>query len=294
MSLLPEIQTPEDYAACFQARDRWAPALSVIAARHHLSGPILPASAGVNLVFSVGDAFIKLCCPLWAAEGRVEREMLRALRLPVATPPIRAEGELEGWSYLVVGRLPGVHAEDVLPILGDAARVRLCAQVGEVIAALRATPPPPSLPAVGTDFFDVLHAEAPARWGAWGWPTDAVTPLLARPDGGGAPCTLHADLTDDNVLVAEVNGEWQVSGVLDFADAMIGPPAYELVSPAVYLCRGHLPSLRAMLRAAGWDADDPDVRRALVEWTVLHRFIGFAPDGRSLPARLAALWGDRG
>jgi aminoglycoside phosphotransferase (APT) family kinase protein len=58
---------------------------------------------------------------------------------------------------------------------------------------------------------------------------------------------LHADLTGDNVLV----GGDRVTGIIDFADAFVGPLTYELAAPACFVTRGSPAHRDSMLRGRG-------------------------------------------
>jgi len=42
------------------------------------------------------------------------------------------------------------------------------------------------------------------------------------------PCLVHGDMNTSNVFLDEVNGNWQVSGIIDFADALSGDPLFDL------------------------------------------------------------------
>ena len=91
------------------------------------------------------------------------------------------------------------------------------------------------------------------------------------------PRLLHCDLNADHLLGVFVNGRWQPTGILDFGDAKIGDPLYELVALHLYLFEGDPARLRLFLDSYGWDDTMRHhfVRRAMC-YTLLFEFNAFA------------------
>jgi hygromycin-B 7''-O-kinase len=89
----------------------------------------------------------------------------------------------------------------------------------------------------------------------------------------GGPRLLHGDLTQDHALVTEQGGVWSLSGLIDWADAEIGHPAYEWVALYFGFCDGDVALLRAFLAGYAPNAVGrlPD-RRQFLAYTLLHRF----------------------
>jgi Ser/Thr protein kinase RdoA (MazF antagonist) len=83
----------------------------------------------------------------------------------------------------------------------------------------------------------------------------------------GEDVVLHADLTDDNVLVS---GD-RITGVIDFADAFVGPATYELAAPACFVTRGSPEHRDAMIRGRGFDPT-PAMIGTIRAWAILHRY----------------------
>lgn len=78
---------------------------------------------------------------------------------------------------------------------------------------------------------------------------------------------LHADLTDDNVLVS---GD-RVTGIIDFADAFVGPWTYELAAPACFVTRGSSAHRDSMFRGRGLEPT-PELIATTRAWAILHRY----------------------
>jgi aminoglycoside phosphotransferase (APT) family kinase protein len=88
-----------------------------------------------------------------------------------------------------------------------------------------------------------------------------------------APRLLHADLTEDHLLVERRGEQWQIAGLLDWADAEVGDPYYEWVALWFSICRREGRLLRAFMR--GYDAGRLDRSLSatrLTAFTFLHRF----------------------
>ena len=84
---------------------------------------------------------------------------------------------------------------------------------------------------------------------------------------------LNADLTEDHLLLTRMGEQWQISALIDWADAEVGEPVYEWVALWYSLCRRDASFFRAILRA--YDPDlplDASFRRQMLAYTLFHRF----------------------
>jgi hygromycin-B 7''-O-kinase len=259
-------------------------------------------------VFAAGPRhLVKLFPPLWAGEQGVERAALQhvAGRLSVATPVVVAEGELEGWSYLVLTRVPGAPLEDVWERLAPEARARAARRAGEIVAEHHALElpgagvPAPPWPAFVAERAEQARARLAAspRTRAWAEALPGfLGPLL--PELGSAPTVfLNADVTEEHLLLAR-DGSGEVIGLVDLADAMVGAREYDLVSFAVFL-GPRSPLLGEFLAGAGVAASErgPALGLRLAAWALLHRYANAdalaqrAGDGVALATLPRALFG---
>jgi hygromycin-B 7''-O-kinase len=94
-------------------------------------------------------------------------------------------------------------------------------------------------------------------------------------------------LTPEHVLVAGEEDP-RIVGLIDFADALVGPAEYELTAPVVHLFHGDREALHSFLDGFGWSPDrrGPDQACRLLAWWILHRFANLP---RLVPADLDAL-----
>jgi hygromycin-B 7''-O-kinase len=167
--------------------------------------------------------------------------MLEAVerRLGIPTPRLEAAGEIDGWGYLLMERLPGRGAGDVWREVASAERERLLAALGEATERIHRLEVP-ALAAIGPAWDSFLPSRRtgwraaqrtqglPERWieegGAF---LDAIGDALASEP----LVAVDADVTWEHLLLVRDGAGWRPSGRIDFADAMLAPVEYELVGP---------------------------------------------------------------
>ena len=297
--LLPTIRDWADWSAVFTDTDLWRPAIE----RLWATKPSLAAHTGVTRIDTLTAGFpstcavfilnatavIKLFPPLVAGDFERERAVYRLLddRLP-EMPRLLADGVLHDridWPYLVTSFLPGAAWREVQAGMPQAQQLAVARALGERIGRVHATPITPDPLASGHGwpppdawprFVAARLVEAPAALRAvLPEPVAAEAELLLQGTEwlDRPPRLLHGDLTQDHVLVTVQDGVWTLSGLIDWADAEVGDPAYEWVALYFGFCDGEAALLRAFL--AGYDPDGggqlPD-RRRLLAYTLLHRF----------------------
>jgi hygromycin-B 7''-O-kinase len=266
----------------------WRPAIVEIAAAHGLTcGDIQPFADGSNLVADVdGRWVVKVFPPFHRAQWESERRVLPRLTddLPVPVPHLVAQGERpDGYTFVVVTRLPGVSLEHAWSGLPHGDRRSVLAQVGHLMAAVHALPVgdlhdlPPRWDTFLPDQIRGCRARH-ARLGAPAWVVDHIDDFvpeaLQAVDLAADPVILTGEYTPFNLLFQRSNGAPELSGMIDLGDAMIGPPAYDLLGPAVFLAGGDPALLAALFQARGappWPLR-PDQRRGLLALLLVHRF----------------------
>src|SRR5260221_12940791 len=87
------------------------PAFEAIATRHGLAASELSRfDKGTHFVWATRRNVINLFVPLWAEDASLETtllEMVAGTVLPV--PRLEAQGEINGWPYVVMSRVHGEH-----------------------------------------------------------------------------------------------------------------------------------------------------------------------------------------
>jgi hygromycin-B 7''-O-kinase len=270
---------------------RELPALGEVCARHGLPLP-LPQDfrkVGEAVIFVSRGSLVKLMAPHLRAHLHAEAAALRQVhgRLGVGTPALLAEGEAAGWPYVVLGLLPGRPLSEAG--LTRDQRLHIAAQAGAILRQLHALPA--DVPGLDADWPAFLRARCAAcavhqrqRGVRPEWLAEIPGALeaagpLAPPDL--RPVLLHTDVSEENLLVDRQGGAWEITGLVDFADARIGGWEYDLVVPGLSLARGDGGVLRALLDGYGVSGLQPE---RLVAFTWLHASADLAPLLGQLPA----------
>ena len=252
------------------------PAFEAIAARHGLAASDLAfLDRGTHLVWATLRSVIKLFVPLWPEDATLETTMLEMVAgTALPAPQLEARGELDGWPYVVMSRVPGEPLGVAWRALGDRGRSHLAARLGETMAQIASLPRQRlesraiTQQALLAERTERLLADQRQRGGDDALERELRSYLAELPPLVPADAVvLHADLTDDNVLV---EGD-RVSGVIDFADAFVGPWTYELAAPVCFVTRGNAAHRDAMLRGRGVEPTT-ELIATIRAWSILHRY----------------------
>lgn len=285
MKLWPDILDEEDFERWRSTSDRWLPVVIEIARRAKLD-VVSPTSfkTGTNLVVDLnGAAVLKIFPPLYATQFAVERIALRQLdgRLSVPIPRILAEGEDNGWSWLIITKLPGTVGSEVWPVLSEQERIAILGDIGRTIAEVQAVDPGELLEMQPTwpDFIKRQAKACIARHRRQGLKTSLLADLPALLHA--APSVLPADVQPviltgewipENLLLTETSTGWKLAAVIDFGDVMTGWREYDLLGPSTFMCAGVPSRLQSFLEGYGVTAEDYDdkMRRRLTTLMMLH------------------------
>jgi hygromycin-B 7''-O-kinase len=270
--MLPNITTLQEYKTIYANDATWLPAIHTICARHqvdmvHLHREVL----GTHVVFGTEQIIVKLFCPLWPDDFLAERAVLATVHgLP--TPELIASGELAGWPYLLMSKLPGVPAEAVWDSLTVAEKRPLIARLGQIMQQLHAQP---AVPEVAIDW-PAFMAERLANWEAHHqaeepWYSWLKARMEIFHEAPFEPVLLSADITADHVLLAERNGRWHITGFIDLGDAMMGHPYYDFIAPLAFYTLG-CPELSRLLVESYGSVFTTELADQLTTYCFLHKF----------------------
>lgn len=324
----PTFPTTAAYRARFADDEFWAPQAAAALSRHRIEfGQLRRGALGTCPVFIADDrVVVKLFPYLFDGADAFAAERLLAHLTPPAlgSPTLVAEGTLYPsargwvWPYLVTTVVPGRSVEELdlpeperiraarwlAPRLRDLHRTKVLAPRGwssETRRFMDAAPTP------GWEDFRRFMKERRnglvARQRRWGLPGR----LLAELPGwlpstkdlleDGEPSLIHADLTADHVLGSVQRGRFTPTGVIDYGDAMVGDPLYDLVALHIDMLRGSRRGLAAFLHA--YDPGESmlrDLPRRALSYCLLHGFdvlssVPAVRRARSLDALARALFG---
>jgi hygromycin-B 7''-O-kinase len=285
-STFPSFADYDAYRPWRADASNWLPAAIDIVRSHGLSSTApRPFTTGTNLVVALDERLIlKVFPPLLRSQFISERASLRLLhgKLSVPIPEIVAEGERDGWPYLVMTRVAGVLGHDVWPTLPEADKERVLADVGAVIAEVQRVPPGALLEIEPRwDVFMAAQiAGCRARHERLGLPQkflDGLDDLLrdaARLIPMDAePVILTGEYIPENFLLAEDGDEWRVAGLIDFGDVLTGFRDYDLLGPSAFMAAGRPGRVRSLFEGFGYTRADVDfaLKRRLMALMLLHR-----------------------
>lgn len=224
-----------------------------------------------------------------AANGLIENA-------EVSAPKILASGSLfpgaeAGWPFLIMERLGGQAWRDAE--LETAVAASVAAQLGAQIRAVHDLQPV-HVPDGQADWIAIHGGEAAQRHRRWGTlPDYLIDQIPEYLDSYRAErrCLVHGDLTEDHLFV---HGD-SLLGIIDWGDAMVTDPFYELTALYLGAFAGDRRLLGDFLAGYGWQVDADFAEHAL-QVTLMHRFDCFgsvnhlAKDARSLADLAREVW----
>lgn len=281
---LPVIADAADYKRRF-GDDEWQQAAAIICARHHLPHTSLRRSPqGENIIFFVDERLIiKIFAPFRQSYLREKAALEFAHgKFDIETPQIICAGELEGWSYLVLTQLSGFPAREAWSEIELHERIGIVSSLGMALKSLHDQAAPLSQPALNRDWHGFIERQAKTcveRQRACGanpeWLESLPGYIAARLELLPAqyePALLHGDVHPGNLLLAQEDGHWKITGLFDFGDSFCGFHEYDFVAPGVLMLQGSRELQRAMLLVYGYQESqlDMNLRARLMLLTVLY------------------------
>jgi hygromycin-B 7''-O-kinase len=283
---LPPLTDQETFRRFRADTSRWLPVALDIARSHGLAchAPHI-FSTGTNLVVGLDDRLIlKIFPPPLRSQFVSERGALSQLRgrLDLPIPEIVVEGERDGWPYLVITRLAGVLGAEAWPVLPEAQKERVLAEIGATIAAVQRAPPGPLL-AIEPRWDAFLRGQIEgcrARHARLGLPQkflDGLDDLLADAAAlipmDAAPVILTGEYIPENFLLNERDGEWHLAGLFDFGDVLTGWGEYDLLGPCAFMAAGRPGRVRSLFAGFGYSRTEVNfaLKRRLMALMLLHR-----------------------
>ncbi|MBR0714125.1 phosphotransferase [Bradyrhizobium liaoningense] len=241
-------------------------------------------STGTNLVVGLDDRLIlKIFPPLLRAQFLSERGSLTQLagRLHLPIPEIVAEGERDGWPYLIITRLAGTLGAEIWPSLPEEQKERLLRQIGETIAAVQRAPlgPLAQIEPRWGEFMRRQMQGCKARHTRLGLAPKFLAGLddLLRDAAELIPMDspaviLTGEYIPENFLLACRNDEWSVAGLFDFGDVRAGWRDYDLLGPSAFMAAGRPGRMRRLFEGFGYAPTDVTftLKRRLMALMLLH------------------------
>ena len=272
----------------------WRPVIQCICQENEL-GPVEEIEggyAGTCAVFIVDrQTVIKIFPPFLPDDflREVEAYELVGARLDPYMPELLAYGSYPDqidWHYLAITYLPGEPIREVRSLMTPEDKLAAARELGWTIRRLHQTP---------LEKAEVLVPKS-EEWLAFlgrrrkecllelkdntNLPLEVLrevarflTPGQLVPSRDFQLKLLNGDFTEDHLLLVYRLGEWRMSGLIDWADALVGVSEYEWVALWFGLCSQEVEMFREVL--ATYDPEirlDNPFRRRMMAYTFIHRF----------------------
>jgi hygromycin-B 7''-O-kinase len=265
---------------------RWLPVAMDIAGCHGIAfaSPQVFAT-GTNLVVGLDDQLIlKIFPPMLLTQFVSEHASLAQLRgrVKIPIPEIVAEGERDGWPYLIITRLPGVLGAEAWASLPETDKERVLAEIGETIADVQRVPPGPLLE-IEPHWDAFMQSQMQGcrirheRLGLAQKFLDGLDDLLR--DAAelipmhAPPVMLTGEYIPENFMLTQRGGRWHLCGLIDFGDVLTGWRDYDLLGPGAFMAAGRPRRVLSLLEGFGYSRGDIDfaLKRRLMALMLLHR-----------------------
>lgn len=241
-----------------------------------------------NAVYRLGgQRYLKLFGPSAENQFHIERAVLRTLagQPAIPAPRIVAAGEhADGPSYLVMTAIPGRTAEDDWEHLTRAEQLAVARDLGTMTAAIQRLPQA-NLAIVEQRFGgkkSVVDHYLPL-WLTRVEATGSLAPVErrdllrflqeeAQEHLHGGPVLSHFDLSHNHIFLLREAGLLRVSGIIDWGEAVLGPPEWDVAFLWFWTFSGDREAMRACLTTLYADSGPPDrfARRCLAAFFYTH------------------------
>jgi hygromycin-B 7''-O-kinase len=299
---LAPLERMDAYVRLFMDLSLWEPFVRAVCKANSLScHKVRPGLAGTFPTFIIDDLWVIKFFGRIFRGGQtfeVEREAARLTSPAVGIPTAKllASGNLFSkdaewpWPYLIFKFIPGESFGEVSDRVSQVQRVKIAAEMGEIMRRLH------QIPLVNSpvfqsnwsayiDFLQVQKQSCMARHREWGRMPDHLIdqidsyllPLDLWIRGDEQPHLIHADLTRDHLLGELINDQWITNGLIDFGDAMVADLSYELSALHLDLFDCSKAMLKEfMVVYGGIQQDDRFIKKAMSA-ALLHQFDVIGP-----------------
>ena len=199
-----------------------------------------------NAVYRLDNQhYLKLYGPTSHRQFHVERAVLQLLESQPEIPApfvLTASEHFHDAPFLILSGMSGRPAEDVWDNIEPIKRIPIAKQLENIVSAIH-TLPVEQLSSIESGFGDrARHVFAPqlrrriAEIRTLGELSSPQQDRLRRFLTGEAKEVLssplkitHFDLAHNHIYVSQERGKWQVDGIIDWGEAVIGPPEWDIV-----------------------------------------------------------------
>jgi hypothetical protein len=223
--------------------------------------PLTRKFEGSNLVFTLGEHyFLKLTPSFFGDTNGAEILATQAIgnQLSYSIPKIVKLGSIKDWNYIITEAVHGQQAKDVFRSFSESDKITFAEEIGKVIGSIHKLKTPNFERSFGPwekylsdriENCQNIHQEkgTPSEW------VDKICAFITSQEkslrdlkGIGL---IHADLNHEHLVLKKNENKWEISGILDFADAMNAPVELEFILPILCFFKGKTERQKRM-----WDS----------------------------------------
>lgn len=260
----------------------WQTAAKIICEKHKIPFKNLKREAqGESIVFLVDDKFvIKIYVP---TKNLLEREKtaLEFAKTNLKTPEVAGFGEIEGYKYLITTQIEGelIKREAWLK-LKEKEQISILSQLADGLKRLHRS----VTSKINFDWYKFIEyqAETCLERQKAGQVNDQVLEQIPEYieehfkllPTNFSQVFLHGDVHFGNLRFVKHNGNWQISGLFDFADSLKGFHEYDFLAVCVLMIQGQGNLQREFFRAFGYaDSEiNDELRKRLMLLTMFYEY----------------------
>ena len=277
------------YTKHFESTDFGFALATELALKHNFKAPLIRITEGSSLVFKIGtDHYLKITPPFYSGsiEAEIAATKIIGNQLPFSIPNILVNGQIEEWNYLITTNVKGQQAKNVYRTMTPENRTIFAKDIGKIIKDIHT---------LKTDSFERDFGSWPtylennfknqdeihlSRGNSPEWSkkiSQFVNKYKTQLLSLGPTKLIHADLNHQHLMLEDINNEWRVTGVLDFADSMNAPIEMEFILPIICFFKGKPDLQRQVWEGAQYHPNFAtiDYSNIMMALTLQNRFIAF-------------------
>ncbi|NOT79777.1 MAG: aminoglycoside phosphotransferase family protein [Bacteriovoracaceae bacterium] len=277
------------YTKHFKSTDFGLALAKELALKHNYNEPLTRITEGSSLVFKIGtEHFLKITPPFYSGSIEAEFAATKTIgnQLPFSIPNILVNDQIEKWNYIITTHVKGQQAKNVCRIMTHENMKIFAKDIGKIIKDIH------SIQSEGfeRDFGpwsvylennlknqEEIHLN---RGNSPEWSkkiSQFVNKYTKQLLSLGPAKLIHADLNHEHLMLEEMNNEWRVTGVLDFADSMNAPIEMEFILPIICFFKGKPDLQRLVWEGAQYHSTiaPDDYSNIMMALSLQNRFIAF-------------------
>ncbi len=240
---------------------------------------------GVSIVIDISNNQILKIFPLLFKENFEAElnglEILNQHKIKMV-PNLYFFGEIENYYYIIVSKMTGITLQSVWNKIDLGNKISLINSIGEFIKSIHSIPLNNVLSAKKNwDIFLEKQIKGCSNYHAQQGVPDFFLTQIDEFISHNLPicsekyCFISGDIHYWNVLVEEYNGQFKISGFIDYGDSFYGEPEYDFLAPAYFMARGKDAFLlKNLFLSYGYQEKElnKELSHRMLAFQLIHRF----------------------